>query len=297
MKLNFKFFLILFLIISLLFNIFLIYSYILKSEESQLNYNKWQEFKKKYELEILEKERSQQEFESQQSENLLLVQQIHDVNNEINLLESQNKEYNNNINEIELNNYYEEQRLKNTYEYKELTKDVSIKVDKWTYTQYRNKERYSLNEWKDMIYESLNEDYIDTLFEELEEVLDKNSKGDISNSELIKFVQEFSYYNDIETGKNEYPKYPIETLWDQGGDCEDSSILLSTLIAKNGYGVALIDLPNHMAVGIYCDPQPGQSYYEVDGKEYCYIETTAEGWDIGEIPSKYDGDTAKLYII
>ena len=40
---------------------------------------------------------------------------------------------------------------------------------------------------------------------------------------VITFVQSLTYTVDDETTPwNEYPRYPIETLFDRGGDCEDA---------------------------------------------------------------------------
>ncbi|MBI2146256.1 hypothetical protein HYU22_02880 [Candidatus Woesearchaeota archaeon] len=105
---------------------------------------------------------------------------------------------------------------------------------------------------------------------------------------VISFVQSLQYTSDdVTTGYDEFPKYPYETIVDDGGDCEDTSILTSALLEEIGYGTVLISLPGHMAVGVLCsDTQRGYAY-EYNGKRYCYLETTGEGWLIGEIPEEY----------
>lgn len=42
-----------------------------------------------------------------------------------------------------------------------------------------------------------------------------------------------------------------------------------------------------MAVGL-AGNSAGKPYYEYNGKYFYYIETTATGWDIGDIPEGYD---------
>ncbi|MDD3365417.1 MAG: stalk domain-containing protein, partial [Syntrophomonas sp.] len=74
----------------------------------------------------------------------------------------------------------------------------------------------------------------------------KNGESDDSYNEydiicnVIAFVQSFTYISDsASTGFDEYPRYPLETLFTREGDCEDTSILIATLIRELGYGTAL----------------------------------------------------------
>jgi hypothetical protein len=104
---------------------------------------------------------------------------------------------------------------------------------------------------------------------------------------VVSFVQSIPYTDDlITTGYDEYPRYPLETLIDGGGDCEDTSILASSLLKLMGFDTVLLSYPNHMAVGISVTNISG-SYYSSDGKHYYYVETTGKNWKIGEIPPEY----------
>lgn len=112
---------------------------------------------------------------------------------------------------------------------------------------------------------------------------------------VIAFVQSFTYVSDSEsTGFDEYPRYPLETLFSREGDCEDTAILTAKLIRELGYGSALIFLPGHCAVGIKGDDSLAGSYYNVNGVRYYYLETTAIGYKIGEIPEKYKNEKATV---
>jgi hypothetical protein len=103
------------------------------------------------------------------------------------------------------------------------------------------------------------------------------------------FVQHFKYSDD--TG-GEYPRYPLETLVDGTGDCEDTAILLAAILDAWGLDCVLISPPGHMAVGITVSGFEG-TFYPYLGKRYYYIETTGKNWGIGEIPPQYAGQ-AKL---
>ena len=111
--------------------------------------------------------------------------------------------------------------------------------------------------------------------------------------ETINFVQSIPYKLDSESkGVEDYSKYPIETLYERNGDCEDSSILLAGIVRELGYDVIYIwYLDGHMAVGIKCDGYDGLNF-EYEGEDYYYIETTGTGWNIGEEPQG-DGYTFK----
>jgi hypothetical protein len=113
---------------------------------------------------------------------------------------------------------------------------------------------------------------------------------------IVSFVQSLPFTSDkVTTGYDEYPRYPIETLVDNGGDCEDTAILAAALLNEMGYGVVLLEFPNHMAVGVKCiDDYPG-TYVEFLGAKYYYLETTGDSWKIGQIPDEYKGLSVTVY--
>ena len=81
----------------------------------------------------------------------------------------------------------------------------------------------------------------------------------------------------------------------RGGDCEDTSILTSALLDSMGYDVVLVNLPNHVAVGIALDTYG--TYWLFEETRYFYVETTGEGWTIGVVPDAHKGQPAQLYPI
>lgn len=117
--------------------------------------------------------------------------------------------------------------------------------------------------------------------------------------EAINFVQKnIEYKSDIETkGMEEYPRYPIETLLDGCGDCEDTSILLAAIIKEMNYEVILLAYDDHMAVGIQGGEGQYGTFFEYEGQKYFYVETTANGWRIGDVPAEYRNKQAQVICI
>ena len=119
---------------------------------------------------------------------------------------------------------------------------------------------------------------------------------------VLAFCQCIGYEDDqIYMGYEEYWKFPLETLYDHGGDCEDTSILLASLTRAMGYDVALLLLPGHMATGIHLEGD----YPDLDGFYlrsdpdcvYYYCETTATGYKVGQIPPGVDTGQTTMVLI
>jgi hypothetical protein len=114
---------------------------------------------------------------------------------------------------------------------------------------------------------------------------------------VLAFVQSLPYTSDsVTSGYDEYPRFPIETLVDGGGDCEDTSILFATITLIMNYDTVYINPPEHYAVGIWGKDLLG-SYYTYNNKNYYYCETTGDGFEIGEIPIEYKDLEAYIYEI
>jgi len=122
---------------------------------------------------------------------------------------------------------------------------------------------------------------------------------------ILSFSQSLKYSEDnITAGVGEYPRYPIETLVDQTGDCEDTSALLISIVKILGYAASIILIPEawegygHAAVGINATGASGVHYILDEGKSteisYYYAETTAPGWRLGQMPD-LDSESAYIY--
>lgn len=115
-----------------------------------------------------------------------------------------------------------------------------------------------------------------------------SSFGEMSS--VLAFAQSVKYMSDEETrGRAEFWQYPVETMYDQSGDCEDSTILTAALLRQLGHGVVILILPGHAAVGIEAPEGIGGDFVTHNGVKYLYGETTDEGWRIGDLPSHYIG--------
>ncbi len=164
-----------------------------------------------------------------------------------------------------------------------------LKVDENLYEYFSGLPRYYHTEDYDKyINDPANARMIDRVATGLEHLGDDRgySQAEVAR-EAMAFCQAMTYEYDLDEDGNkiEWPKYPIETLYDGGGDCEDTSILLAGLISRLGYGVALIDLDGHMAIGVK-GSDLGGTYFTHDGVKYYYVETTRSGRKIGELPEK-----------
>ena len=146
---------------------------------------------------------------------------------------------------------------------------------------YRNIDRKYIYDYSFYVTHSEDDEYMNSLANVFVETSEREGMSDWEMIELATaFVQGLDYVpDDIGTGYDEYPKFPLETLYDQGGDCEDSSILLASLLRELGYGTVLVTTVDHMGVGVKASETANFTYMNMD---FHYIETTAPGWGIGK---------------
>ncbi|MBI5065793.1 hypothetical protein HZA97_06150 [Candidatus Woesearchaeota archaeon] len=135
----------------------------------------------------------------------------------------------------------------------------------------------------------------------------KNIKGDPAQI-FLDFVHSLVIYDVTIEKESDYVRYPLETLVERNGDCEDFSILAAALMKSAGVDVALIYIPKennenaHMALGI-CGNYSG-TYYEFNEKKYYFAEAAGtewlngpSKWRIGEMPEKYKKIKVNLYVV
>lgn len=104
---------------------------------------------------------------------------------------------------------------------------------------------------------------------------------------VLSFVQSIDYVEDeISVSRDEYWRFPVETLYDGMGDCEDKAFLYASIMEAMGYDAVILLFDGHAAAGISVAMATG-SYYQYDGQKYFYCETTATGWKVGNIPDEY----------
>lgn len=181
--------------------------------------------------------------------------------------------------------YYD---IKYMWSYKGSLWTYSASIPKSTYNYYKNLDHRS-RDYAKYISDEGSKKYLSGLADTFR---DAGSAKGYSASEnarnVVAFVQSLPYTSDsVTTGYDEYPRYPVETLVDKGGDCEDSALLTAGILKEMRFGVVLLLLPTHMAVGVVCEEGMTGTYYTYKGSKYYYLETTASGWNIGEIPTEF----------
>lgn len=144
-------------------------------------------------------------------------------------------------------------------------KSSGIKAEDWTAGYYQT-----------LITDSINLKSYSQITKELQKIKNEEQLNDDEYADLIvTFVQSLPYET---TGTA--PKYPIETLYEMKGDCDDKSLLLSAILTLEGYDNQMVYFKDesHVAVEIRTSNPPHDS-------EYAFIETTATGL-IGIIPEE-----------
>lgn len=113
---------------------------------------------------------------------------------------------------------------------------------------------------------------------------------------VIAFVQSLPYVSEA----SEYPRYPLETLVDQQGDCEDVAILAAALVREMGFASVLIAFlqERHVGVGIRVLPPHHTTLqaYEWSGDLYYYLEATHPGWEIGQLPPAFHSEPVVIAV-
>ena len=117
---------------------------------------------------------------------------------------------------------------------------------------------------------------------------------------VLAFVQTcFGYtYDSVLYGQQEYYAFPLETIHNGGGDCEDTSILCAALYEAAGYDAGVFIIPGHAIAAVALDGfTPAETSvttvsvfsFEMNGKTYYGCETTLDynTYGIGWIGSDY----------
>lgn len=172
---------------------------------------------------------------------------------------------------------------------------LSLHIPEYLYEYYTNKTRVPSKEYSVYVTHPYDDEYISTIVSEFVDIKAQEGYDEIQTINLITgFVQSLPYASDnVTTSFDEYPRYPVETLVDSGGDCEDTSILTAALLEAYGCDVVLVSLPEHMAIGVNVDASG--VYYLYEDVRYFYLETTGEGWDLGVLPEAFQSELAFLY--
>lgn len=179
-----------------------------------------------------------------------------------------------------------------TWEYLGEEYSMDIAIPEAIVEYYSTKERYSTQDYRGYIAHPYDDAYVKVLVSEFDRII---ALTDLTGEDKIglvcSFVQSRDYTQDVTS--LEYPKYPVETLRDNGGDCEDTTILMGHLLKEMGVDTALIYMPGHMALAI--EGNSTGLKWTLDNKTYSYMETTAKGWNPGDVPFAYKYTEYELF--
>lgn len=182
---------------------------------------------------------------------------------------------------------------------------VSVPHDKYTY--YKKYHPHILNE--DISNLNTFVIYDESVINEIAEQILGYVKRENMNPIVIlqRFIEKVVYTDDINTGWDEYPKYPVETIVDEKGDCEDTSFLLAALYRRLfDTEIYLVLFSGHVGIAVAVDNdtydmavnQWGTDYMaetnESRSRKLLYIETTNAGWALGDVPSSLRGREYRL---
>ena len=180
-----------------------------------------------------------------------------------------------------------------TYDEREWKCSVTVPIVLYEYYQRRT---HRGDDFAHYVLSEYDRDYIRDLVQSFRIGGEKRGYSETDHVyNVISFVQSLRYEYDIKSKQEEdYVRYPLETLVDGEGDCEDMVVLAASILYEMGYGVLLVSLPEHLALAVRCSEFFPGTYYEYEGSRYYYLEMTSVGWDLGQIPAKFKGAEATL---
>ncbi len=198
-----------------------------------------------------------------------------------------------NINEpvSKLQDFLDEDGLHRYYrwQYRNTDQITEIILDPVLVEYYQNHDRIPSDDYS--IY--VTNPYDDSTLESIAVQFRKEAQArDMSEQELINYVITFVQYLEYQidedaNGVDEYPQYPLETLYVKSGDCEDTSILLAALLKSLNHDPIIIHYPGiHTAVGLEMTSDTSLLRYYYNNRNYTYIETTRP-YQIGRIPEEF----------
>ena len=177
-----------------------------------------------------------------------------------------------------------------SWRYKYKNYEVEVPFIDFLYSYYIDVDRFSHGDYSVYVFDQIDDEYIGIISDIIMSGFTSMRDTDRINY-AVSFVQNLVYREDSDVNDSyEYARYPVETLFNNntgGGDCEDKAIFTASLLYYLGYDVALLRLPDHMAVGVSLDEDalPGRDYFVDD---YYFLETTSKGHEVGYIPDEWE---------
>ncbi len=183
------------------------------------------------------------------------------------------------------------------WRFRDITWNWSARIPTSLYQHYKSKPRPHTKDYAVYATDENDREIVDNLSHTLAGQAETLGLDEYETIHFIAaFVQHLAYTTDAETtGFDDYARYPIETLVEEGGDCEDTAILLGKIMVALDYDVVLVRLPAHIALGVLEGEKFAGTYYPYKDKHYFYLETTGEAGRIGMVPEEYKDQLAYIY--
>jgi hypothetical protein len=194
---------------------------------------------------------------------------------------------------VEWDDYYE---VEHSWNYNGKECSITLNISKNLYDYYRNEREHQAyvyqfkgGELPPNYYSFMLSEHDRSLMQAVSQEFRRYALTEKDRINLaLTFVQSLPYAFDIDSkGTDEYVRYPVETLVDGCGDCEDKVALLTALLYEMDVDFLLLVLPEHMALGVHCDEVEAERYLLYQDKKYYYMETTMPNWQMGQIPEAY----------
>jgi hypothetical protein len=154
-------------------------------------------------------------------------------------------------------------------------------------TAYRRRKNSSRRDHLTVFERAMNSDVVKKVSNSLKVAIGRANE-EITKPRLflasVSFAQGIPYRTDSESvSLPEYPRYPVETLVEGVGDCEDTSYLLASLLSEPPLKAdpVLVYFARHAGVAVPANQCPlgvdtdKNGVFEYDGEEFIYIETVS----------------------
>lgn len=157
---------------------------------------------------------------------------------------------------------------------------------------------YPKCDWKIYANTPLSDLIKNKMYPTLLQLLSGKSEEQAANI-LINFVQTaFEYKTDDEQFGYERPFFPDELFYYPYSDCEDRSILFSTLVRDLlKLEVVLLHYPNHLATAVHFDENITGDYLMINDKKFIVCDPTYIGADIGMAMPEFKNTEANVFTL
>ncbi|RYD05923.1 hypothetical protein N752_06675 [Desulforamulus aquiferis] len=125
-----------------------------------------------------------------------------------------------------------------------------MQIPQEAYDYYTGLKRIPTNDYSVYVTDPVDDVFISRIAAKFMEVVKQEGYSPNQTVEfVVSFVQNLKYISDnASKGYDQYARYPLETLVEQNGDCEDTSILLASILKEMNFGVVLVMLPGDPAI-------------------------------------------------